>query len=103
MRRSIALTRPPWAKQVIEDKAKKARVLQTGDPPRQVLGAPLAVGEALDADVVVSSSVKLRAPGGAVPERRSPGSTDAKLTKTVQRRPKVINNPCEIVSWGARC
>src|SRR5262245_11277752 len=57
-----------WAKQVIDDKAKKARVLQTGDPPRQVLGAPLVVGEALDADVVVSSTVKLRDAGGASPE-----------------------------------
>jgi hypothetical protein len=38
-----------WAKQVIENKAKVATVLRTGDPPRQVLGAPPAVGEALDA------------------------------------------------------
>jgi hypothetical protein len=58
-----------WAQRIADQKEKVGTVLRTGDPPRQMLSAPLGAGETLDADVVVSSNVTYRDPVGEDPDR----------------------------------
>ncbi|MFT3772884.1 MAG: hypothetical protein QM820_46455 [Minicystis sp.] len=56
--------RQAWEQQVAASKARVAVVVRPGDPPRQVIAPPLAVGQDLVADISLVSTVTVHGTGG---------------------------------------